>query len=199
MGITRNKWKSCNTEKATTAEENTPISTLKRKGKLEQHGNWTKKKKGVPNTQETQETKTCLQNAPDINVRTTGCVVAKARTRPVVPITIHGFQTAALADTGARRTVLSYKMFKHIRTTGHSFRPAILQVTLAEGRPYVDELLLTTNEVYVSDKCLTIQFLIIPKAMLDIDFIKAAGLKFDFSRNNSGLAEDSRSVRLKRN
>ncbi|XP_041980261.1 uncharacterized protein LOC121733925 [Aricia agestis] len=108
--------------------------------------------------------------------------------RPTFKIKILGFHGTALIDTAAKHCIAGHSLYTLLQSQGYPLHPSTREVKLADGVIRIMEVLTTTLDVALESKVITMPFLIFPdsinnETLLGIDFITAAGVVIDFSRD----------------
>ncbi|CAG9123865.1 unnamed protein product [Plutella xylostella] len=118
-----------------------------------------------------------------------------ARARPVVFITINGFNGVAYIDTGAKMSVASYELYRHLCNQGCGFKQKVLNVTLADGITKRQTVLLAKVRVTLSDKEITTEFMVMPESrdnrtLLGIGFLTDAAMVLNLGQASWHFAEN---------
>lgn len=101
---------------------------------------------------------------------------------PTVNVDIRGCQGVAHVDTGARTSIASEILHKHLLDIGCKFSEVEASITVADGVTRKNEMLLTTKTVItMGGRSNWIQFTVLPYAhnnrtLLGIDFLEQAGI-----------------------
>ena len=105
----------------------------------------------------------------------------KPRPRPVIPITIGTHDEIAYLDTGAKMTIASRAIYRHLVEQKVPMRPRTMNIEFADGKPRVQEVQLATTTVLLYGRFVPTTFVILKDTpnshtLLGVDFIQDAGL-----------------------
>ncbi|XP_069360781.1 uncharacterized protein [Maniola hyperantus] len=112
------------------------------------------------------------------------------RVRPIFDVEVYGALGTALLDTGAKHSVASGSLTKHLRSNGQVFQSVETELKFADGTRRVETVETALVNVRVQGVEIVTLFMVLPGAtesLLGMNFIQDAGLTLDFSKNRFTL------------
>ncbi|XP_069355150.1 uncharacterized protein [Maniola hyperantus] len=116
--------------------------------------------------------------------------VLNPRVRPLLKIEVFGSVGTALLDTGAKQSVASVSLTKHLRSNGQVFNSVETELRFADGSQRIQIVETALVNVKVQEREITTLFMVLPGAidsLLGMNFIKDAGMVLDFGNNRFSL------------
>ncbi|XP_069365299.1 uncharacterized protein [Maniola hyperantus] len=109
-----------------------------------------------------------------------------ARDRPVIPIEVDGTKGIAFIDTCAKSSIASYELYCCLKSKGYHFTAVDVGVTLADGIPKKQNVMITKVPVKVNGRTVLTTFLVLPESrenrtLLGVGFIQDAHIVLDFT------------------
>lgn len=112
------------------------------------------------------------------------------RSRPVLSVEIYGKTGTLLIDTGAKQSVASDSLYNYLCVNKHPFENVRYSLKFADGKTKCNVVKTALIDVKVRGVVIPTQFIVLPGAtesLLGINFIRDAGMVFDFGRNQWSL------------
>ncbi|XP_045768702.1 uncharacterized protein LOC123869746 [Maniola jurtina] len=119
-----------------------------------------------------------------------GEFVLSPRVRPIFNIEVFGAIGTALLDTGAKQSVASDSLAKHLRSNGQVFNSVETELRFADGSQRVQVVETALVNVKVQEVEVSTLFMVLPGAidsLLGMNFIRDAGMVLDFQKNRFSL------------
>lgn len=119
--------------------------------------------------------------------------------RPILDIEICGHKGTGLVDTAAKRCVAGYSLYRLLCKLNHPFDDSVITVKLADGVVRDIKAKIAEVDVRLRHKVIPVSFVIFPdsnnnETLLGIDFLRKAGLVFNFSDNTWFSADRPRVI-----
>lgn len=125
--------------------------------------------------------------------------VIDARDRPVVFVEISGVVGAVFLDTCAKSSVASYSLYCELKKKGFPFREYRIGLTLADGDPKQQVILVTQAPVKINDRTVVTTLLVFPesrrnKTLLGVGFLQDARIDISLAQSTWHFLDDPTQV-----
>lgn len=107
------------------------------------------------------------------------------RVRPIVSVRIYGKVGNLLIDTGAKHSIGSISLKRHLCNNGQKFENVFTELKYADGRVHAQNVEVANVNVTVGGKGLMVSFIMLPQAtesLLGMNFINDIGMCLDFDQ-----------------
>lgn len=110
-------------------------------------------------------------------------VTLGSRGRPIIGVSIYGERGKLLVDTGAKHSIGSVSLKRHLCKNGHTFETVFTELKYADGRSVAQNVEVAHVDVKVRGIVVTVSFIMLPSAtesLLGMNFIQSVGMVLDF-------------------
>lgn len=115
--------------------------------------------------------------------------------RPLLPITIEGFDGAGYADSGAQASIAGAKLYSILQDLGYEFKSSVTTLSYADGERHSVNVLKTEVNVLIAGRQIPVTFTILPhltqnNTLLGCDFLQKAQIVLNIPHRNWYFCDD---------